>query len=488
MPRACAIAFSCSTTAASSARERSTSWAAISRRRFLRGRELVRKDVAELFAGRAFWLLLLFVGLLTGQSFISAVDAYAEASGIGGGAAALAQGLSPLDGILVPTAGAYYLAIMLLFPFVAIRLIASEKSSGAWKLMLQWPLRMGDHLVSKVLALLIAWLIALIPFAIAIALWLAYGGHLYAPETINLLAGYTLYFVLTASVAMAAAALMPGAANAAVAILGLTIGTWALDFLATGRGGLVQRLASFTPAAALRVFERGLMRKDLVLALLALSVLALFIAGIALGLGAPLRKRITHSAVAIVVAAIALTLAAHVNISSDLSENRRNSFAPADEQMLANIDRPLTITVFLAAEDPRMNDYENNVLTKLRRTIRDLRVRYPFGGSSALFENDARYGEIHYALGGRTAVERSATEEIVIETIEKLWSGGRPRPPKQDAPDDGTFSSRRPGAAAAPQYPGYPLAKRARGAAWIFYALWPLAVITAWRLRSRRTG
>src|SRR5436190_1867814 len=396
MPRACAIAFSCSTTAASSARERSTSWAAISRRRFLRGRELVRKDVAELFAGRAFWLLLLFVGLLTGQSFISAVDAYAEASGIGGGAAALAQGLSPLDGILVPTAGAYYLAIMLLFPFVAIRLIASEKSSGAWKLMLQWPLRMGDHLVSKVLALLIAWLIALIPFAIAIALWLAYGGHLYAPETINLLAGYTLYFVLTASVAMGAAA--------------------------------------------------------------------------------------------IVVAAIALTLAAHVNISSDLSENRRNSFAPADEQMLANIDRPLTITVFLAAEDPRMNDYENNVLTKLRRTIRDLRVRYPFGGSSALFENDARYGEIHYALGGRTAVERSATEEIVIETIEKLWSGGRPRPPKQDAPDDGTFSSRRPGAAAAPQYPGYPLAKRARGAAWIFYALWPLAVITAWRLRSRRTG
>src|SRR5436189_2379818 len=170
MPRACAIAFSCSTTAASSARERSTSWAAISRRRFLRGRELVRKDVAELFAGRAFWLLLLFVGLLTGQSFISAVDAYAEASGIGGGAAALAQGLSPLDGILVPTAGAYYLAIMLLFPFVAIRLIASEKSSGAWKLMLQWPLRMGDHLVSKVLALLIAWLIALIPFAISQAM------------------------------------------------------------------------------------------------------------------------------------------------------------------------------------------------------------------------------------------------------------------------------------------------------------------------------
>ena len=105
----------------------------------MRLRELVRKEIAELAASRAFWLLLLIVGLLTGQSFITAMNAYAEASGIGGGPAALAQGLSPLDGILTPTLGAYDLAITLLFPFVAIRLVASEKSSGAVKLMLQWP-------------------------------------------------------------------------------------------------------------------------------------------------------------------------------------------------------------------------------------------------------------------------------------------------------------------------------------------------------------
>lgn len=435
----------------------------------MRARELVRKDVAELFAGRAFWLLLLFIGLLTGQSFISAVEAYAEASGVGGGPAALAQGLSPLDGMLVPAAGAYDLAIMLLFPFVAIRLIASEKSSGAWKLMLQWPVRMRDHLLSKLATLLLAWLIALIPLAIAIALWLLYGGHLDARETLNLLLGYTLRYVLTASVAVAAAALMPGAANAAVVVLGLTIGTWALDFLATGRGGFVERLASFTPAATLRMFERGLLRIDLVLILLLLSLLAFAIAGIALNLGAPLSKRIHRSAVAVVLIAVAIAIAAQVRTSFDVSENRRNSFAPADETMLASIDRPLTITVFLAAEDPRRNDYENNVLMKLRRTMPKLRVRYPFGGSSALFENDARYGEIHYALGGRTAVERSSTEEIVIETIAAL---AQKQIPTHEAPE----------------YPGYPLPKHPRFAALIFYALWPLAVITAWRLRTRRTG
>ena len=33
----------------------------------------------------------------------------------------LASGLSPLDGVFVPTFGALYLAVTLLFPFVAIR-------------------------------------------------------------------------------------------------------------------------------------------------------------------------------------------------------------------------------------------------------------------------------------------------------------------------------------------------------------------------------
>ena len=167
----------------------------------MRSRDLVRKEVSELASSRALWLLLLIVGLLTGQSFIAAVNAYAEASGIGGGPAALAQGLSPLDGILTPTLGAYDLAITLLFPFVAIRLVAAEKSSDALKLMLQFPASMGRQIAAKVVALLAVWIVSLAPFFIALALWRSYGGHLHAPEVINLLAGYTLRFLLTASIA-----------------------------------------------------------------------------------------------------------------------------------------------------------------------------------------------------------------------------------------------------------------------------------------------
>src|SRR3954466_16377340 len=83
---------------------------------------LVRKDARELLASRAFWFLLIVVGLLVGQAFHTATHTYAEFSGAGGGVAVLSQGLSPLDGIVVPTFSAYDLAATLLLPFVVIRL------------------------------------------------------------------------------------------------------------------------------------------------------------------------------------------------------------------------------------------------------------------------------------------------------------------------------------------------------------------------------
>jgi len=424
----------------------------------LRLRDLVRKEFAELAASRAFWLLLLIVGLLTGQSFITAMNAYAEASGIGGGPAALAQGLSPLDGILTPTLGAYDLAITLLLPFVVIRLIASEKSSDALKLMLQWPASIERQIAAKVIALIGTWIVSLVPFFIALGLWRGYGGHLHAAEVLNLLAGYTLRFLLTAAIAMAAASLMSGAANAAIVVLAFTIGTWALDFIAAGRGGILQTLASFTPTATLRGFERGLLRIDVVLVMLILSLFGFALAANWLYLGRNIRARLAGTSVLLILATLAIGLVLMlVGFSFDVSENRRNSFSTSDERVLSSIDAPLTITVFLSSEDPRMMDFENNVLLKLRRSMPEVNVIYPLAGRSGLFENDARYGLIDYRLGVKTAMSRSTTEEIVLDTIYDLAGVRAP-------------------AREASTYSGYPLAKRAGGAGWVFYGLWPTAV------------
>ncbi|HEX8169898.1 MAG TPA: hypothetical protein VF824_05080 [Thermoanaerobaculia bacterium] len=423
----------------------------------------MRKELAELRASRAFWLLLIAIGLLEGQSFITAVRAYAEASGIGGGPAALAQGLSPLDGIVVPSFGAYDLAITLLFPFVVIRLIASEKATGALQLMVQWPASLARQMFVKAITLLLAWLVSLIPLLLALVLWRIYGGHLDFSETANVFLGYTLRFLFTASLAALAAAAMPGAANAAIVVLAFTIATWALDFVAAGRGGWIERVAAFTPAAILRSFEQGLLRADVVLVALIVTLALFACATIALDAA---RARVVRTSIVIVIALVIIAGAMQLRASADLSENRRNSFAPADEQRLASIAAPLRVTVFLAAEDPRMRDFASNVLIKLRRSMRALDVRYPLAGRSGLFENDQRYGEIVYDLGGKRSISRSTTEEIVLDTIYSLAGLVR----GESAPSD---------------YPGYPLAKTPRGAELVFYLLWPALVAAAYLLSSR---
>ncbi len=433
---------------------------------------VIAKDVRELFGSTAFALLLLVAGPLTGMSFIAAMRAFAEASGAGGGAMALASALSPLDGMLVPTLGAYDLLITFLVPFAAIQLIATEKSSGALALLVQSPVRLATQLASKVFALLLGWLVCLVPALAALLLWSAYGGHLARAETANVLLGHTLRYVLTCSISIAAASLLNGVAGAAIAVLSFTIGTWALDFFASGRGGWIAAVARYTPSAMLRQFERGLLDFATVAATVVASVALLAVARSFVDLRASRTRRAWQVATAIVIAAVVVAFLPRAR-SLDVSEDRRNSFSAEDERLLRAIDEPVTIRVHLAAEDPRANDYERNVLTKLRRTLRALRVEYPYAGRTALFENDDRYGTIVYRIGGKEAESRSTTEEIVLDELETLAGLTPPRRGES-------------------VYPGHPLTASPRGAATLFYVVWPLlvgaAVLIARRPYSRRTG
>ena len=429
---------------------------------------LVAKELRELSASRSFWLLLLFVGLLVGHGFITAVGLYAEMSG-SGGPTALPQGLNSLDGVLVPTWGAYDLAATLLFPFVAIRLISTEKESGGLKLLLQLPGTMLAKLAAKGLVLLLAWLIAWLPGLAAIVLWRSYGGHLYAPETLNLLLGHLLRGLLSGALGVAAAALTDVAASAAIVTLAFTVGTWALDFVAAGRGGFVKQLASYTPTAALRSFEQGLLRLNALLVIVLLSVTAFVLAAIWLQTGRMIRSRLVATLLLTIVAAGSVWGAAHLRRSWDLSENRRNSFSAPDETLLRRIDQPLQITVFLSPEDPRLTDFEQNVLKRLRRSLAKLEVDYAASSRTGLFESgDDHYGEIWYELGGQKVVERSTIEEVVLDQIYQLAGLSAPERSVEDG------------------FPGYPLAVESRRAAAIFYFIWPLLVIITWWLTNKR--
>ena len=146
-----------------------------------------------------------------------------------------------------------------------------------------------------------------------------------------------------------------------------------------------------------------------------------------------------------------------------------NSFPEADEAALSRIHAPLSIEAHLAPEDPRRLDLEHHALSKLRRVMPDVQVRYVSSTSIGLFEQTRPgYGEIWYSLGGKKSMSRMVTAEGVLEEIYGLAGV---KPPVEN--DEAIFR-------------GHPLAVPATGAGPIFYAAWPGLILVSGVFTRRR--
>jgi hypothetical protein len=324
-------------------------------------------------------------------------------------------------------------------------------------------------IAAKGVALIVGWLIAFVPGFIALAWWCAMHGHLYAPEVALVVKGHLLRGIVTIGIGAAAGALASSAASAAIVALAVTLGSWALDYAAAARGGVLQTFAAYTPATALRVFEQGELRASTVVVLLLIGVSGLAVAAEWLRVGRTLMRRSVGVAVVIVVASVLAFGASRLRTSYDLSEDQRNGFSSSDDAALKKIHEPLVVTAYLAAEDPRLTDLERGVWSKLRRALPEVRIVYAAKGRSGLFERPAdHYGEVWYALGTKRAMTRSATEEIVLETIYEV--SGIPAPTSRTGPT----------------YPGYPLAAAPQHASLVFFVLWPMVIAAAWWWLRRR--
>src|SRR3954453_2368873 len=166
---------------------------------------LLTKELREITSGRALWTMLLLLCPLVGYSFFQAILLYGEASTAALQSPVLASSLSPLDGILVPTLGSFYVAVTLLFPFVAIRVLGQEKESGALSLLVPLPYRSPTLVSMKLVAVVLAWVFASLPALSALVVWRILGGHLSFAETSNLLFGHLLYGTLVGAIALFAA-------------------------------------------------------------------------------------------------------------------------------------------------------------------------------------------------------------------------------------------------------------------------------------------
>src|SRR6202166_1440281 len=269
---------------------------------------LLVKELSEILSGRALWTMLLLLCPLVGYSFFQAVSLYGEASTAGLQSPVLASSLSPLDGVLVPTLGASYVAVTLLFPFVAIRVLGLEKESGALRLLVQMPYRSSTLITAKLAAVLAAWVLSSIPAFSALAIWRLFGGHLSAPETLNLLFGHLLYGLLVGAIALFAASVSESAATAAIITLAFTIGSWVLDFTVAGHPGLLAWIASLSLTHVLHAFEQGLLSGGLVAGICAVVFGFAALAAVWLPPGVHFRSKLQRSIVCVLVAAIILGL------------------------------------------------------------------------------------------------------------------------------------------------------------------------------------
>ena len=369
---------------------------------------LFAKELRDVLSGRALWTMLLILCPLVGYSFFQAVALYGEASAAARDSPLLASGLSPLDGVLVPTFGALYVAVTLLFPFVAIRTLGREKESGTLRLLIQLPYRVPTLIAGKMTTICLAWIVAAIPALSALMLWKFLGGHLDAAETLNLLLGQLLYGLLVGAIALFAAAVSESAATAAIVTLAFTIGSWVLDFALAGQPGILEWIARLSLTQTLRTFEQGLLSFGLLLGIIVAIAAFATLAGLWLHPGVPLRAKVLRSFACVAVAAVACALAAQIGRSVDVSEDRRNSFPAADERALAELRERLVVTVRLAPEDPRYVDLRRNVLSKLPRVMPNVTIRLATLGQSVVGStSEEAYGEIEYSYGGRSVTTRS---------------------------------------------------------------------------------
>lgn len=434
-------------------------------------RPLLAKEIREILGGRSLWTMLLLLCPLIGYSFYQAVALYSESSSAALQSPVLATSLSPLDGILVPTLGSFYVAVTLLFPFVAIRVLGQEKESGALRLVVQLPYRIPMLVIVKLVAVAVAWLLASVPALSALVLWCVLGGHLSFAETSNLLFGHLLYGTLVGALSLFAASIAESAATAAIIALAVTVGSWVLDFTIAGQPGLLAWIAKLSLTQTLRPFEQGLLSAGLTLGITGVICGFVALAGVWLSPGVPPRQKIRRSVACVLAVAAILGAATQAAWSVDVTEDRRNSFAAADQQLLATLRLPLVISVRLAPEDPRYADLQRNVLSKLERTMPNVSVSLAGGRYHVAGSSDESYGQIEYTYDSRTDVSRSTSPREILPLIYGLAGVSRPSP------------------IAGGEYPGYPLIADANAALLWFCGALPLLIALGWwwSRRPRRT-
>jgi ABC-type transport system involved in multi-copper enzyme maturation permease subunit len=427
----------------------------------------MRRELAIAFRARATWIVLAVTALLVGHGFVLAIDVFSTASRSALAAALQAKEMDPLVGVVRPTLGAVDLALILLGPILAARVLAVEKERGTFGALC---LQLGSTnrvVFQKLLAAGCATSVMLVPAILCLGLYRALGGHLGMGETAVAFAGEALHLGIVVAASIAAAAWTRTSAQAATVAILIAMSSWLVD---AGEGfaalAWLGTMEAWSIERHVAPFQHGIVAIGPGLWLVAATVLGVLMALVGASLDRTPRRRALIAAALTVAAGIVLAGASRVRIAYDATEQRRASLPPDVVTALRSFAEPIALEVGLDRDDSRRRQLESDVLAKLLLARSDLRVAFPLDTRA----NEGDYGRIVVRVGSSIRETRSTSRKEIVTLVLEA-AGARAA--------DWTMAP----------YSGYPLVVEgaARNAAAFFaYGIFPLAFLGAGLALSRR--
>jgi ABC-2 type transport system permease protein len=249
---------------------------------------IVRKELSVYFTTPVAWVVLVVVAFFSAQVFAGALDGFrmlATRAGEMPGGASLLDRMNLTDVVVARLLASVGLLLVVTTPFLSMRLVAEERRTGTFELLMTAPVRpveivLGKYLASLVVLCAALSLVAVFPAFLSVAGSGAQGGA--AVEWPTVASGILGLFLLGAaalSVGLAFSALSETPVVAALLSLLVLLGLWLATMFTVGAGGAARNLASgLSSSEHLAPFLQGRIALADVLYYLSLCVLGLFVA------------------------------------------------------------------------------------------------------------------------------------------------------------------------------------------------------------------
>lgn len=200
---------------------------------------IVEKELKQLFTAPLAWILLALMQLVLTWVFLGHLDAFLEIQ------SQLMQITNPpgvTEIVVVPVFAMAAIVLLMVTPLLTMRLIAEERRNHTMVLLVSAPVSITDIVLGKFLGLMI-FFVMMITLLAGLSFSLIAGGTLDFGLLMSNVLGLLLVVACFVSLGLYISSLTAHPAIAAIGTLGLLLGLWVVDIVASDMDSFAQNLS-----------------------------------------------------------------------------------------------------------------------------------------------------------------------------------------------------------------------------------------------------